>query len=161
MRDVNAKFEKGLNRLSAALWRFLINFGSRFDKDIVARRYTITIDGEDYSGNYSLINILNGPCFGHKKNALPGVMPDDGSLDVVLFKPAGVLSTLISFAKYARGKTPSNCVRVQARKIAIQSDKPMWIQTDSEYLMDTGIGFELVPQAVQMVAVDNLTYQRY
>jgi len=161
MRDVSAKFEKGLNRFSAALWHFLINFVSLFDKDIIARRYTVTIDDNDYSGNYSLINIINGPCFGRKKNALPEAMPDDGFLDVVLFKPADVLSTLASFAKYARGKIPSNCVRVQARKVAIQSDNPMWIQTDSEYLMDTSINFELVPEAVQMVAVDNLAYQRF
>ena len=161
MRDINARFEKGLNRFLTAMWHFLIDLTSLFDKDIVARRYTITIDGKDFSGNYSLINILNGPYFGRKKKALPGTMPDDGFLDVVLFKPVNVLSTLAAFAKYARGKIPSHCVRVQARKIAIQSDKPMWIQADSEYLMDTGINFELIPKAVQMVAVDNLTYQRF
>ena len=161
MKNISARFEKGLNRFSAALWYFIINLISLFDKDIVARHYTITIDDKDYSGNFSLINIMNGPYFGRKKNALPKTIPDDGLLDVVLFKPAGVLSTLASFMQYARGKIPSHCVRIPAHKIMIQSDSPMWIQTDSEYLMDTSINFELIPEAVQIVAVDNLTYQRY
>jgi diacylglycerol kinase family enzyme len=59
------------------------------------------------------------------------------------------------------GKIPSNCVRVQAKKIEIKSDTPMWIQTDSEYLLDTSITFEVVPEAVQVVAVNNLTYQGF
>jgi diacylglycerol kinase family enzyme len=160
MREESAKSEKGFNRFSTAVWSFLINLGSLFNKDIIAHRYTITIDGNDYSGNYSLINIGNAPYFGRKKNTKPEAMPDDGFMDLALFKPAGALSTLASFAKYSRGKTPSNCVRVQAKKVVIQSEKPMWIQMDSEYLIDIGITFELIPGAAQIVTVDNLTYQR-
>jgi diacylglycerol kinase family enzyme len=161
MIEESAKSEKGLNRLSAALWLFLTTFGALFDRDIAARRYTITIDDNDYSGNYSLINISNVPYFGRsRKTVMSKAMPDDGLLEAALFKPAGALSTLASFSKYSRGKAPSNCVRVQAKKITVQSEKPMWIQTDSEYLMDTAITFELIPRAVQIVAVDNLTYQR-
>jgi diacylglycerol kinase family enzyme len=160
MREASAKFEKGFNRFTSALWLFMTNFGSLFDKDIVARRYTITIDDNDYSGNYSLINIANVPYFGRKKIINPEAMPDDGFLDVILFKPASALATSVSFAKYARGKAPSNCVHLRAKKVEIQSEEPMWIQTDSEYLMDTSITFELIPEAVQIVAVDNLTYQR-
>jgi diacylglycerol kinase family enzyme len=161
MREMSAKFEKGLNRFSVALLLFLTNLGSLFNKDIVAHHYTITIDDNNYSGNYSLINIDNVPYFGRKKGAMSKVMPKGGFLDVALFKPVGALSTLTSFAKYSRGKVPSNCVRMQAKKVVIHSEKPIWIQTDSEYLMDTGITFELIPEAVQIVAVDNLTYQRF
>jgi diacylglycerol kinase family enzyme len=160
MRNRGANSEKGLNRFSAAGWSFLFNLGSLFNKDIVAHSYTITIDGNDYSGDYSLINIGNAPYFGRKKNTKPQAMPDDGLLDLALFKSASALSTVLSFAMYSQGKTPSNCIRLQAKKVVIQSKKTMCIQMDSEYFSDTGITFELVPEAVQIVAVDNLTYQR-
>jgi hypothetical protein len=34
----------------------------------------------------------------------------------------------------------------------------MWIQLDNEYIQDTGINLTLIPHAVQMVAVNDLTY---
>jgi diacylglycerol kinase family enzyme len=162
VKETDAKLEKGLNRFVGALWFFLNNLTSLFDKEIVAHQYKVTIDDNDYSGSYSLINIINAPCFGRPRNALKGVMPDDGLLDVILIKSAGFLSTTRYLRKFSRGRLPRrNCVSVQAKKIVIQSDKPMWIQTDSEYLKDTNITFEVVPNAVQIVAVNNLTYQRF
>jgi len=143
------------------LRRFFTGFSFIFDRNIVACQYKITIDDKDYSGAYSLVNIVNGPHFGRKKTGLAEVKLDDGLIDVVLFKSASVLATLINFRKFSRGKLSSGCVRVKAKKVEIRSDKPMWIQTDSEYLMDTNITFEVVPGAVQVVAVDNLTYQEY
>ena len=160
MRDVNAQFEKGLNRPAAALWRFWSNFTTVFDHEIAACKYTITIDNDDYSGQYSLVTIVNGPYFGRKRNApLRRAVPNDGFLDVMLFKSAGALSTWGSIRKYYRGKMPSNCVRLQAKKVVIHSDRPMWIQMDNEYLTDTNITFEVVPEAVNVVAVNNLSYQ--
>jgi diacylglycerol kinase family enzyme len=155
------KFSTGIGRFSLGFWFFLDKMSSFFNKDIIAHQYKITIDDADYSGAYSLINVINTPYFCRKKVPLDGAMPDDGFLDVVLFKAAGPFSTSRLIKKYARGKLPSNCVRVQAKKVEIKSDTPMWIQTDSEYLRDTTIAFEVMPEAVQVVAVNNLTYQRF
>ena len=162
VREFDAvKAAKRLNRFAAALRRFFAGLFFIFDKDVAARQYEITIDDADYSGAYSLVSIVNGPYFGRKKTALVDARIDDGFLDVVLFKASSVFGTLHNFRKYSAGKLPSGCIRVQAKKVEMQSDKPMWIQTDSEYLMDTSITFEVVPGAVQVVAVDNLTYQGY
>ena len=162
IRDLNdAKLARGLGRLAAGLRRLFTGFSFVFDRDIVGRHYKIAIDDGDYSGTYSQINILNAPYFGRRKTALRETQPDDGFIDVVLFKSASVVTTLINFRKYAQRKLPSSCIRVKAKKVEIQSDKPMWIQTDSEYLMDTNITFEVVPGAVQIVAVDNLKYQEH
>jgi len=81
---------------------------------------------------------------------------------VILFKAVGPLSTLVSINKYfRRKKLPSNCVRLQAKKIEIKSEKPIYIQTDTEYLRDHNITFKVVPSAVQVVAVNNLVYQGF
>jgi diacylglycerol kinase family enzyme len=88
-------------------------------------------------------------------------MPDDGLLDVALFKSAGPLKTLLSLGVYSGRKKPSNCLLLQAKKISIQSDEPVWIQVDSEYLQNNSINFEVVPGAVQIAAVDNLSYPKH
>jgi diacylglycerol kinase family enzyme len=161
MRDIRAKLSKGISRYAIGFWSFITNLTCLFNKDLITHNYTITIDDQDYSGNYSQINIVNAPYFGRYKNALAGALPDDGQLDVILFKSVGPLSTLGAINKYLRGKLPSSCVRVQAKKIEIKSKKPIYIQTDTEYLLDTSITFKLVSSAIPVVAVNNLVYQGF
>ncbi|MCL2190472.1 MAG: hypothetical protein FWB79_00600 [Treponema sp.] len=156
-----SKIVRSLSRFAGGLRWFFTGLSFIFDRSIVARQYKITVDDKDYSGAYSLVSVVNGPHFGRKRTGLADVKLDDGFLDVILIKSASVLTTLINFRKASRGKLPSGCVRVKAKKVEMRSDKPMWIQTDSEYLMDTNITFEVLPGAVQVVAVGNLTYQEY
>jgi len=162
MQAIRARLSEGIAQYAIGFRSFLTRLTSLFNKELITHSYTITIDGEDYSGNYSQINIVNAPYFDRHKTALVGALPDDGVLDVVLFKSVSPLATSMSLGKYLRGrKLPSNCVRVQARKIEIKSEKPMYIQTDTEYLLDTSITFEVVPGAVQVVTVNNLVYQGF
>ena len=159
MRELgSAKPTKRLSRFAAGLRRFFTGLFLIFDKGVVAQYYKITIDDKDYSGAYSMVSVVNGPFFGRKKTALADARIDDGFLDVVLFKASSLLATLHNFRTYPSGRLPTGCVRVQAKKVEMQSDKPMYIQTDSEYLMDTNITFEVLPGAVRVVAVDGLTY---
>jgi len=132
-----------------------------YDKRIIARHYKITIDDRDYSGKYSLIKVVNGPYYSEDKFAAAGAMPDDGLLDVILFKSSNPLMNLLCMRMHSRGKKPSNCIFLRAKKTMILSNEPMWIQLDSEYFMDTNITFEVIPGAVQFVTVNNLTYQNH
>jgi diacylglycerol kinase family enzyme len=161
MRDLRARLSSGVSQYAIGFWFFLNRLTTLFNKEIIAHNYTITIDEQDYSGNYSQITIVNAPYFDRHKTALAGAVPDDGMLDVVLFRSVSPLLTSRSINKYLRGKLPSNSVRVQARKIKIKSEKPIYIQTDTELLRDTSITFEVVPGAVQVVAVNNLAYQGF
>jgi len=160
-KELREKLGKGIGRFAVGFLFLMYRITSLFNKEITAHHYDVIVDGTDYSGNYSLINVVNAPYFNRNKAALAGALPDDGVLDVLLFKSAGPLVTLTSLGKFLRGKMPSNCTRLQAKKIELKSDKPMWIQTDSEYLLDTSITFEVNPGAVQIVAVNNLVYQGF
>ena len=144
------KFSSFINKISAA-----------FDKQIAAQHYKITIDDNDFSGNYSLIHIANGPYYAGKRTGLSKAAPDDGLLDVALVKSTGPLRTKWSLSRYSHGKKPKNCITMQAKKIMVQSDRQMWIQVDNEYFLDTGVNIKVVPHAVQMVALDNLSYQKH
>jgi len=158
-REIQEKMDQGISRFFRGVWIFVNNINVMFDKEIISHHYQVTIDDVDYSGNYSQILIINSPYFGRNKIALKGSAPNDGLLDVILFKSAGPFRTSRSIKRYFRGKMPSICNRVQAKEIKIKSDTPMWIKTDSEFLRDTSMTFKVVPEAVQVVAVNNLTYQ--
>jgi diacylglycerol kinase family enzyme len=158
-------WKKSRNRFTSffivdRIMSFFSNLSTGFNRKITARSYKITIDDQDYSGNYSLILVSNCPYYGGSKIGVVGAVPNDGLLDVALFKSAGPLRTLMSLGIYSRRKKPSNCTLLQAKKISVQSDEPVWIQLDSEFLQDSSINFEVVPGAVQIVAVDSLSYRK-
>jgi diacylglycerol kinase family enzyme len=161
LRELTIRLEKGIGRYTLGLQSFLGKLATVFDKEVVAHPYKIIIDDADYSGNYSQINIVNAPYFGRNKANGAAPVPDDGLLDVFLFKSVRPLSLLASLGKYSRGKTPSNCILVRAKSITIKSDQPIWMQTDSELLLDTSAAFEMVPGAVQVVSVNDLAYQKF
>jgi len=160
LREYKTAMNKGSFFLFSKISSFMNKIFTVFDKNIAAQQYTITIDDKDYSGSYSMIHIANGPYFAGKATGLSAAMPDDGLLDVALIKSASPLKTMWSLGRYSRGKVSSNCITLQAKKIKIQSDRKMWIQLDNEYIQDTDINIRVVPHAVQMVTMENLSYQR-
>ncbi|MDR1839481.1 MAG: hypothetical protein LBQ93_07890 [Treponema sp.] len=158
LRDMRSNLNKGsfivLSKLSS-----LLNFiMTSFDKKQAGRKYDITVDGVDYSGNYSLIHVANGPYHNGKKTGSSDALPNDGLLDIALIKASHPLGTMLSMGIYSSGKRPGNCVYVKGKEITIHSDSHMWIQMDNEYFQETGVNINLIPNAVQMVAVNNLSY---
>jgi diacylglycerol kinase family enzyme len=151
---------KGIISRLSGISNFINYISLVFNKQTAAQYYKITIDNRDFSGNYSIINIVNGPYFAGKKVGIPKAAPDDGLLDIMLIKSAGPLKTLWTVGQYFRGKTSSNCIHLQAVNISINSDKPMSIQLDNEFFKDTKINLNVLPQALQVVAVNNLSYKK-
>jgi diacylglycerol kinase family enzyme len=154
--------KKNLNRGSfmfftrfTSVFYYLIN---AFNRSLAWRKYTITIDDADYSGSYSLIHVANGPYYAGRKTGMSEAVPDDGLMDIALIKSSHPLKTLLSLRKYSRGKKPKNCIHVQAKKITIKSNEQMWIQLDNEYIPDTNISLSVIHHAVNVVALENLSY---
>jgi len=161
LREYKSTLNKGSFILLSKIMSFMNNFFTVFDKEIAAQQYRITIDDKDFSGSYSLIHIANGPFFSGKVTGLSTrAALDDGLLDVALVKSAHPFKTMWSLNRYSQGKISSNCIIMQAKKIKIQSDRQMWIQLDNEFIRDTDISIKVVPHAVQMVALENLSYQK-
>jgi YegS/Rv2252/BmrU family lipid kinase len=162
MSNFSRKHPILLNRFTF-LYNFLFTIGgiaALFDHDTLRQHYNIIIDNVDFSGEYTSINIANGSCYGGNKSVMPMARPDDGILHTLLFKPLSVLGTLFVLPSYLKGKTPSNCKLVQAKKLEIRSELPLEIQADGEIFFDTNITVEVKPSAVDFVVVDNLTYKK-
>jgi len=155
-----AALNKGSFILFSGFSSFVNKISTALDKQTAARHYSITIDDKDFSGNYSLIHIANGPYYAGRRTGLSKAAPDDGLLDIALIKSTGPMRTKWTLNRYSRGKKPKNCVTMQAKRITIHTDRQMWIQVDNEYILDTCISIKVVPRAVQMVTMDNLSYQK-
>jgi diacylglycerol kinase family enzyme len=160
VKDIKENFKKSRLYVFLRITNFLNNVLMAFNKKISGRSYKITIDDRDFSGNYSLINIVNGPYYEGKMTGSSTAVPDDGLLDIAMIRSAGPLKTMSSTGRYIRGKKPSNGIYIQAKKITIQSEREMWIQLDNEFIKDTNIEINVVPGALQMVTVSNLSYQK-
>jgi diacylglycerol kinase family enzyme len=158
LKELKTNMSKGVFKFFSRIAVFFNFLFTAFDKQITSQRYIINIDGKDYSGHYSLIHIANGPYFAGKKTGATEATPDDGLLDVTLIKSAGPFKTMRSMNRYSRGKRIRNGVTVQAKKISVHSERQMWIQMDNEYFQDTKIDVGVVHHAIQMVALDKLTY---
>jgi diacylglycerol kinase family enzyme len=158
IKDMKSNLSRGSFFVFSKMSAFVNNFFAVFDKQSVARSYKVTIDDRDFSGRYSLIHVANGSYIAGRMTGVSNATPDDGLLDVALIKSSNPLRTLWSLRRYSSGKRPGNCIYTQAKRITIQSNNPMWLRLDNEYIQDTNIDLSLVHNAVQIAAVNDLTY---
>jgi diacylglycerol kinase family enzyme len=158
IKDLKSNMNKTSFIIFSKISSFLSLMFGAFDKNIAAHKYTITIDDVDYSGNYCLIHVANGPYHAGKTTGVSTAAPDDGLLDIALIRSSHPMRTLSSIRKYSRGRRPRNCAVIQGHKITIQASGQMWIQLDNEYIQDTNITMSIAHHALQMVTVNKLTY---
>jgi diacylglycerol kinase family enzyme len=153
-------------RFSRRVVPFMFTLGgiaAAWDRKVREQRYSIVFDGERTEGTYTAINIANGPCYGGNKSAVTSAMPNDGVLDVLLLKSVGALQILKIIPQYLRGgyyKYPEILRYTRVRKAEISSETPILVNLDGEVFFDTSVTIEVMPQAVNIVAVDGLEYRR-
>ena len=153
-------------KLNAFVYSMLFYVGGTravFNKKILDQHYTITIDGEDFSGVYGAINIANGPCYGGKLSAVITAMPNDGVLDALFFRSAGSFKTALLIPPFTKGefrRFPKYFTLKQMKKIEIRSDDPLLVDLDGEAFFDTSLSVEIIPKAVKIVAPGGIEYQR-
>jgi diacylglycerol kinase family enzyme len=134
-----------------------------FDQKLMRQEYSLNVDGEDLSGAYASVNIANGPCYGGDKSAVVSAVPDDGFMDVLMFKGSSTLRGLTRILPYAKGRYdrfPSDFTLKRGKIISIRSKDPLMIDLDGEAFLDTNITVELIRGAVKIAAPDNMPYKR-
>ncbi|MDR1466474.1 MAG: hypothetical protein LBI40_02510 [Treponema sp.] len=138
----------------------LCNISGVFDPDLLNQEYELIIDGVDFSGHYASINVANGPCYGGNKTPSPTARPDDGFLNVILFKSMGAILTLMRLNDFLQGKPSADCKIIRAQKIEVKSKEALQIQLDGEVFFDTSLTIQVQPASVQIVTLEGLTYDR-
>ena len=116
------------------------------------QRYNISIDNKDIDGEYTSILIANVPCYSIGMYPAVDAHPDDGVLDIYLFKKCSRTRLLRSMLTYAYGnyqKLPDLCTHYTGRKFTISSDETIFVSIDGESLYTMSGEYEVVPGAVQ------------
>jgi diacylglycerol kinase family enzyme len=93
---------------------------------------------------------------------LPKALPNDGFLDMVIFKKTDTLKALQVMPSYLNGKYfkyPELFSYKKINKISIESDSPLLVNLDGEVFFDTTVNVEIIPAAVKFVAVNGLCYR--
>jgi diacylglycerol kinase family enzyme len=164
-RALNRRFKKYRDRfpfLYASARRAAIA-SCAFQTSIIRQSYRISVDDEDFSGNYAAVNIANGPCYSRDKVAVIHAVPDDGLLDALFTKAGGPMDVLKMAPLYLKGqywKFPEKILHRRGKKFTLCSDAPLMVNMDGEVFFDTRLTLEIVPAAVRIVAPAGVTYER-
>lgn len=84
------------------------------------RPYRVTADGQDLSGDYFLVEVLNLPWIGPRVSLAPGVDPSDGLLDLVVAREAdrpGLLESLDRMIAGGASESPLRAIRAERIEI--------------------------------------------
>jgi diacylglycerol kinase family enzyme len=133
-----------------------------FGRKELRQRYTITLDGEDLSGDYRGIKISNGCWYGSGRCPLRAARPDDGMLDILFANAAGPFRTFSLLPFYVKGRYyqfPADFMMKRGRKLSIRSESPLILNFDGITHFDTGLTIELLPGAVKFADPSRQGYQ--
>ncbi|HPE16831.1 MAG TPA: diacylglycerol kinase family protein [Oscillospiraceae bacterium] len=110
------------------------------------RPYRITLDGEDLSGEYTLIAACNGRYYGSGFYVSPRAMPDDGILEFVLVKEVSLFTIASVVGHYASGEAeryPQFITCRSGRSLRVVCDRPSMVNVDGERLDATEVCIRL------------------
>ncbi|MCL2841682.1 MAG: hypothetical protein FWE05_13035 [Defluviitaleaceae bacterium] len=136
-------------------------FLALLDEYVTFQEYEITIDGINYDGQYSSINIANSACYGGNKTPAPMAHPADGFLDIILTISTNrwrLMNVLMDYTNGKYYKHPKIFKHVRGKAISVRSKAPLQLDTDGESYFDTSLDARIKPNAVKIVAPDGLDY---
>jgi len=117
-------------------------------------RVSIEVDGKPVFENSLLsISLGNGRYAGGGMLQTPDAKPDDGLLDLTVIKAMGRLRVIASLKKLYDGHILEHPMieGFTGKRIRIDSDPPIYVETDGESLGHTPVEFEILPKSLQVV----------
>jgi diacylglycerol kinase family enzyme len=134
------------------------------NKKLRSQYYNISLDGEDYSGEYIDINIGNTFANGGRNIPSPYALPNDGKLNAIFIKKMSVIKSLLRIGAFVSGnfdKYPDSFFQVTFEFLHATSDEPIKIATDGEAFYTSDLYIETFHDALRIIAPEGLTYKTY
>ena len=127
--------------------------------------YLIDIDGQRYDGKYVLLHFANGICFGSNMYPLSYAVPDDGRLEIMLFKANTRMTTLRSLKDFAHGNTEKigyKAIITDGSQIHIKraDGKPIIANIDGEAIEYKDIKATLLHKKLNFIVPDGVSLCR-
>lgn len=117
--------------------------------------YYIETNTESIKGRYNMIEIANGPMYGYNFEVVPGADIADGIIDILLLKKTPIWRILLDSVKLMKNKWEqiSWAKRIQCTSVSIQSDAPLKMHVDGEYVDQnvTSIAFQILPKSINFI----------
>lgn len=120
----------------------------------LGKRYTVSVDGEDHSGEYAIIVAANGICYGGGYYPMPEADPSDGRLEFMLMKPMPHFKVAGVLKKYKKGlyrEVMKYVTRLSGSSIEISAAGPMCVNMDGEIYSEKKVKFTLEGDKVKFL----------
>lgn len=141
--DGKAAYRKGIIRCL---------IGARFN------RIQVTVDGKPLNRRWMLLTTFaNGQWCGGQFRCAPKAIPDDGLMDVCMFKCMSLLSFFIVLKKYTDGSflTDKFCLRrlkyCRAGRAELKSDNLIYLGLDGEIVAASQFDIEVLPSEIDFI----------
>jgi YegS/Rv2252/BmrU family lipid kinase len=145
------RIDSGRAHLRGALrgaTRFLTNLGTP--------RLIVDADGQRMTVRSPMVTVANAPFVGAAYALAPQAQVDDGLLDVVIFRGAGVARVLLHMALIAGGRRlppPPEAQMLRARTVSVATvrRRPLPAHADGSVVGVTPARFEVLPAALRVL----------
>jgi YegS/Rv2252/BmrU family lipid kinase len=114
----------------------------------------VTVDADEVEARSPLVLVANGgSVIAPRFRVYPGIAPDDGWLDLLLFTPttATELTSLLTRAGGMSLHRSPHVRRWRAKRIRIEAEPPLAVQLDGDPRGATPREFSVVPQGIAVV----------
>jgi diacylglycerol kinase family enzyme len=137
-------------------WRGALRGSWRFLSTIGNPRLRVEIDGQERFERSPMVTLSNGPFVGAAYALAPEARVDDGLLDVVIFRRAGVLRVLLHLLLVAGGRRlppPPHAEVVRARSIRVSTlrRRTLPVHADGSVVGATPAHFEVLPASLKVL----------
>lgn len=126
---------------------------------LARREYQVTaeVDGVATTERVTLAMVANaGSLFGGRMHIGPGVVPDDGKLDLCLYSPSSLGDVMGLTWRVVRGDfSPHRAMRfIQGKRIRLSCEPETEVQADGDLVGRTPVTIEVVPGAGAFLVPD-------
>lgn len=117
-------------------------------------KYDIEIDGTKYHGESSMIIVANGAFIGGNKIPLLELSPNDGKLNVFIFKESGLklFTEMIAIKSEINwNEISQNIEHYSGENITINTNKEMDVDVDGEIDLKTPLSIKVIPSKLKIL----------
>ncbi|MGN7662915.1 diacylglycerol/lipid kinase family protein [Staphylococcus aureus] len=121
--------------------------------------YQLSIDDKTYSGETTMILSANGLFIGGSRIPLTDLSPQDGELNTFIFNEQSFSILNDIFKKRDSmnwNEITQGIEHIPGKKISITTDPAMKVDIDGEISLETPIDIEVIPNAIQLLTVNDL-----
>ncbi|OHS02193.1 lipid kinase [Staphylococcus aureus] len=120
--------------------------------------YQLSIDDKTYSGETTMILTANGPFIGGSRIPFD-LSPQDGELNTFIFNEQSFSILNDIFKKRDSmnwNEITQGIEHIPGKKISLTTDPAMKVDIDGEISLETPIDIEVIPNAIQLLTVNDL-----